>query len=336
MKYLKRFPVPTGAFLETPDGQPHITLLETSKIEAGERILPTDPKIVTRLVESYSQTKQMTPLWVRMISPGKLAVVTGANRLEMAHELQLERVPSVPIQCTDEEAVELEIRENLNRRQLRGEERRLLYNKLVELRGVKAAQSSRPSDDEQSSDEVREIPSALPDEQPSDEAREDSPNVQPNDKGIRAVAREVGVDPKDIRQAVKIETEATPEAKDAARRAGVIDNNSAMLEVASAPPTEQVAKVAEIMARKATRKTPAERRRRSPEPPPADDPAPAVDRRDLVAGDVDEAAELLVRALGDDLPTFVRLLDHIVAADKTNELADALKARLPSPEAEAA
>jgi hypothetical protein len=48
-------------------------------------------------------------------------------------------------------------------------------------------------------------------------------------------------------QAVQIETKVTPEAKEAAREAGLIDNNSAMLAVASVAPEEQTAKIEEII-----------------------------------------------------------------------------------------
>jgi hypothetical protein len=52
-----------------------------------------------------------------------------------------------------------------------------------------------------------------------------------HDKGYSAVAKELGIDPKAVRQADKIEKQVTDEAKEAARKADLIDNNSAMLKV---------------------------------------------------------------------------------------------------------
>jgi hypothetical protein len=76
------------------------------------------------------------------------------------------------------------------------------------------------------------------------------PNAQPHDKGISPVANETGASRREVRDAVKIETQVTPEAKEAARDAGLIDNNSAMLEVASVATHEQPAKVREIATKK--------------------------------------------------------------------------------------
>jgi hypothetical protein len=79
-------------------------------------------------------------------------------------------------------------------------------------------------------------------------------NAQPHDRGISAVANELDLDRKAVREAIKIETQVTPEAKEAAREAGVYDNNSAMLQVASFASEEQRAKVEEIAAAKKRKK----------------------------------------------------------------------------------
>jgi hypothetical protein len=183
----------------------------------------------------------------------RFVLVAGLNRLAMAMQLQLPKVPCNLIECTDVEAIELEIRENLNRRQLHGEQRRVLLAALVKLRGEDATMRSRPSSNEPVNDEGGEQmedkggqfvhPSNAPPSAPL-------PNAQPHDKGISAVANETGASRREVRDAVKIETRVTPEAKEAAREADLIDNNSAMLEVASASPEEQPTKVEEIAAKK--------------------------------------------------------------------------------------
>lgn len=101
-----------------------------------------------------------------------------------------------------------EIAENLHRRELTKLERSELHTRWVEI--VK----------------VRELPAPFG-------------GVQPNNKGIRAAARDLGEPEKNLRQSVAI-AGLTPEAKDAASAAGLDDNQSALLEAAKAPPEKQV------------------------------------------------------------------------------------------------
>jgi ParB family chromosome partitioning protein len=233
--------------------KPYITPLRPSEIEIGDnRILAVDPENVEVLVESYQATRQITPLMVRVIlgqqaDPAepqdvRFVLIAGLNRLTMAMQLKLPKVPCNLIECTDDEAIELEVRENRDRRQLHGEQFRKLTMRLVELRG-QGAGGDLPCNG--ATDKGGEIPHPLP-----TEVEVHSVNAQPHDRGISVIASELGVDRKAVREAVKIETQVTPEAKEAAREAGLIDNNSAMLEVASAPPEEQPIKVEEIAAKK--------------------------------------------------------------------------------------
>ncbi len=57
--------------------------------------------------------------------------------------------------------------------------------------------------------------------------------------GINAAVRELGIERNEAQRAVKIDR-ITPEAKEAAREAGIADNQSALLRVAAAPPERQV------------------------------------------------------------------------------------------------
>jgi ParB family chromosome partitioning protein len=64
-----------------------------------------------------------------------------------------------------------------------------------------------------------------------------------NEGGINAAARDLGVDRTQAQRAVKVDA-LTPEVKDAAREAGLDDNQSALLRVASAPsPAAQLAAI---------------------------------------------------------------------------------------------
>jgi len=68
--------------------------------------------------------------------------------------------------------------------------------------------------------------------------------------GVREATRKLGVEHRDARRAVKIDS-ISPEAKQAACNAGLGKNQSALLKVASAPVEEQVAKVDAIKAERA-------------------------------------------------------------------------------------
>jgi hypothetical protein len=245
------------------------------------------------------------------------------NRLEAAKQLGLEMVPCELIDCTDDEAVELEIRENLNRRHLHGEQRRVLLAVLVKLRGEDATMRSRPSSNEPVNDDGGEQmedkggqfvhPSNAPPSAPL-------PNAQPHDKGISAVANETGASRREVRDAVKIETQVTPEAKEAAREAGLIDNNSAMLEVASAPADEQPAKVEAIAAKK--RK-----------------PAANNTTRDTKQAVADKAADIVARLTGPHaglLDALEDVLDNKAAVPFVKALVSALQASPAVVEADAA
>jgi hypothetical protein len=62
------------------------------------------------------------------------------------------------------------------------------------------------------------------------------------------VAEKLGVTQAEVRRGHLTHTQTTPEAKQAAREAGIIDNDSAMLKVAESPPDKQVETVKEIKA----------------------------------------------------------------------------------------
>ena len=64
--------------------------------------------------------------------------------------------------------------------------------------------------------------------------------------GIRAATRELGIDRTAAQRAVKIDGLST-KAKQAARDAGLGDNQSALLSVAATPPEEQTRRIAEIV-----------------------------------------------------------------------------------------
>src|SRR5262249_56856518 len=91
---------------------------------------------------------------------------------------------------------------------------------------------------------------------------------QPKEHGNRQTARELGIDEAEVRRAEKIAS-ITPAAKDAAKEAGIDDNQSKLLKVAAAEPEKQVEAVKQA-AKKSARKN-----AKQPDAP-VDDPADAA------------------------------------------------------------
>jgi len=115
-----------------------------------------------------------------------------------------------------------EIAENLHRREITALERAELQAKWIEIRKVREPRAPRGG-------------------------------IQPNDKGIRAASRDLGVPETNLRQSRKIAS-LSPEAKDAAKSSGLDDNQSALLAAAKAQdPDEQVAVIKRAAEVKAVR-----------------------------------------------------------------------------------
>jgi ParB-like chromosome segregation protein Spo0J len=83
------------------------------------------------------------------------------------------------------------------------------------------------------------------------------------ESGVRAAARELGIERTEAQRAIKIDS-ITPEAKAAAREAGMDQNQSKLLAVAGRPREQQVARVTEIAqrARRSRNRRRSEKKRR--------------------------------------------------------------------------
>jgi len=131
-------------------------------------------------------------------------------------------MPVVADVFTDEREARLwEIAENLHRAELTAQERADHIAEWVRLTEAKVAQLAPPAG-----------------------------GLQPKEQGIRKATREIGIDRTEAQRAIKIAAIA-PEAKQAARDAGLDDDQSALLTIARAPMAEQVAAVRDIVERKA-------------------------------------------------------------------------------------
>jgi hypothetical protein len=74
-----------------------------------------------------------------------------------------------------------------------------------------------------------------------------------NEGGLRAAVRDLGIEHREARRSVAIDA-IIPEAKEAARVSSIAEIKSALLSVAKEPPEKQVAKVAELAAKKSAPK----------------------------------------------------------------------------------
>jgi ParB-like chromosome segregation protein Spo0J len=156
-------------------------------------------------------------IFSRQNPSGVVYLVAGAHRLEAAKRLGWKLIAVVYVGGDDIERELQEIAENLHRAELTALERSNQIARWAELIAAKGAQVAPPSG-----------------------------GHQPRERGIKKVARDLGVERTEVQRAVKVAS-ISEEAKQAAREAGLDDNRTALLTVArETTPEAQVAKVAEI------------------------------------------------------------------------------------------
>jgi ParB family chromosome partitioning protein len=189
-------------------------------VTVRDRLRPLDEATVKSLTESIIRIGLQTPIAVRWLEcadgSADCILVAGRHRLEACRRLGWETIPAFTFD--DETEAQLwEIAENLHRAELTPEQRDEHIREWVRLRDAKGG-----------------IGPTLP-------------NAQPHDKGTSAVARQLGVDRKTVREALTLGS-LTDDAKEAARAAKLTRKEK--LEVAKTDPQHQVAKVAEVVERK--------------------------------------------------------------------------------------
>jgi ParB family chromosome partitioning protein len=254
-----------------------------------------DTNTVASLAEAINKIGLQSPIIVRETDTADFILVTGLHRLEAFRRLERDSVPAfvLPASTTETEARMIEISENLHRFELTQLERSNQIDEWREL--AKVRKLSAPS------------------------------NNQPAESGAREAARELGVDEKTVRNASKIAS-IIPEAQEAARNAGIDDNQSKLLKVAAAPAEEQVAVVEQVAQKYRDggwrELSPRTLRRRQ-----AEEEAREKSRREHEATIKDRAAALIdrhgldnTRAFAESLLAFPiyelpDLLEHLVGVD---------------------
>ncbi|MCW5319491.1 ParB/RepB/Spo0J family partition protein [Nostoc sp. KVJ3] len=114
---------PPAPWLSSPDGElPYAT--ETT-IKLSDIVLPQhqprryfDPQALKELVESVKQHGILQPLLVRPLGGGKYELVAGERRYRAGLEAELEVVPVVVRELSDDQAFQLALIENLQREDL--------------------------------------------------------------------------------------------------------------------------------------------------------------------------------------------------------------------------
>lgn len=187
-------------------------------IDQNSHARPLNKEAVAVLAESMNAIGLKTPITVRKtkilrhnVGKDGYEVVSGQHRLEAAKMLGWEEIECFVTE-DDYRACRLwEISENLHRAELSQLDRDRLVNEWCELIGqeVSAQVAQKPQ------------------------------GGRPQG-GDSEAARQLGLDRDDVRRARKVAS-LSPEAQDAARRVGLEDNRSALLEAAAKPVDEQAA-----------------------------------------------------------------------------------------------
>jgi len=213
-----------------PAVMPH--LIHNIEIRERYRRSPLDEAVVGALAESIGKLGLRTPITV--VADGEdLFLVSGRHRLEAARRLGWDSIDAFTVfDDPDGDEVRLwEISENLHRAEL-----------TVQERAEHIAEWIRLTAEKQSPAQLAPVKSR----------REDGRGGGVG-QGINAAVRELGIDRTEAQRAVKIDAIA-PEAKEAARAAGLDNNQSALLQVAREATERQAEKVEELRRREEAKK----------------------------------------------------------------------------------
>lgn len=192
-------------------------------IQVHNRMRALQPEVVkTLMVQMKEDGKLLPPLTVRRRKDGGYYLIAGFHRLKAALNLKREEVDVIIVDCDEEEAEGIEIRENLERAELTVLERAHHIDLLSKLESRKHISAQVAQADVYTK------------------------GGRPK-SGDSLVARQLGITRDDVRRNVKIAS-ITLEAKKAAIEAGIDNNQTALLEIAKKPKDDQIEVIEEIAA----------------------------------------------------------------------------------------
>lgn len=259
-------------------------VLPVEDIYVGERLRKAAPDRVRALADSIRDIGLMTPISIRIVEgPIKIdgedtwdvpVLVAGLHRLEAVKLLGWTKIECFELSADDIDAQLWEIAENLHRADLSALERDEHVAKWIALAEQKQAEGVV------STQVVSKPQGGRPEE------------------GVRAAARELGLNREDARRAVKVAS-LTPEAKAAAIETGLEDKRSVLLEAAKQQADEQAAFLRREHARRE-----AERERKELEKEKRDA------NRVIAITEAEQFAEWLLRhAAPGEIPTVISWLE---------------------------
>lgn len=186
--------------------------LAIDDIEVGPNHRPVVDAAVKRIAESIKQIGLQHP--VTVVERGeKYLLVAGRHRMEACKRIGRDYVNCNIVKMNKYEARLWEISENLHRADLTKLERDEQVAEWISItERISSQNATKPGRPE---------------------------------GGVRAAARDLGVDKDDAHRAVKVAS-LTDEAKEAARETGLDDNRSALLTAARAPKERQSAVIREL------------------------------------------------------------------------------------------
>ncbi|CAM5764603.1 ParB/RepB/Spo0J family partition protein [Bosea minatitlanensis] len=101
-----------------------VFLAAVAAIDATGRLRPVDEAHAQLIATSMNESGLIQPVVVRIDASGNgLKLVVGGHRLRGANILSWEEIPAILIECSDDEARQIEIDENLARKELTALER---------------------------------------------------------------------------------------------------------------------------------------------------------------------------------------------------------------------
>jgi ParB-like chromosome segregation protein Spo0J len=179
-------------------------------IHVGDRLRHINRDTVEALKKSISRIGLKVPISIRLISEVEgYALVAGLHRLQACCELDMAEVPVREETGTDADARMWEIAENLHRAELTVIERAEHIEEWRKLTTDKGSQLATPV----------------------------AGGTQPEARGIKATARDLGVTVREVERAEKI-AGIDAAAKTEAKALGLDDNQSALLKAAAEPTPE--------------------------------------------------------------------------------------------------
>lgn len=185
--------------------------IDAVEVGAGHR--PADASVVASIAASMELLGQLQPITVYEES-GAAHLVAGRHRLEAARSLSWDEIEAVFVTGDEIDRRLREISENLHRNELTVQERSEQITEWVELVGRRAVVSAQLGQ-----------------------------KLGRPESGDSKAARDLNLTRQQIQRAKAIAS-TTPEAKAAAKAAGIDDNQKKLLAVAKEPtPERQVAKV---------------------------------------------------------------------------------------------